>query len=750
MVRLDWVAAWVCGVVVSFALPVVWSGYGGWLLALALLPLAWYGRRVRVVGSVYAFYIGVVFAVSMTQSQLQQQWPLTQTEPVMLQIKVSELPQTDAARVRFEAQAQHENGQKWRLLLSDYGRREWPVGSVWRVQAKVRAPLGEVNITGFNREAWALNHGIDGIGTLGKFREPLQSAQTLTWLSLRAAISARWQRITAYPNGAALMRALSVGEQSALSDAAWQALRPLGLNHVVSISGLHVSMVALWVAWLLKRGMVWLPQLPARPRIWILCGSLAAAGLYALLAGFSVPTQRAVLMLAVLAWVWLRRRSGSPWYAWWLALAVVLLFAPTAVLGAGTWLSFGLVAALIWVSAYRIGESGRTVAPWRLAVRAQMAISVWSLVLLGAWFGSLPLLSPLVNAFAIPWFSWVLTPLALLASAVPWLPLQTMAAALAEYTVQALIWLAAYAPEWSVARPPWPLLLAAAVASLVLVWPNGSGLKPWAALMLAAFLVYQPPSPPFGQARITLLDVGQGLSVLVQTAEHRLLFDTGQQAAAQMAVLPNLYALGVRRLDRMVLSHHDNDHDGGFALLSKAMQPKQLWAGQPQVYPQAQKCVGAAWIWDGVQFEWLTPPSPLQNDDNDHSCVLRVLANGQALLVTGDLSQKGELALLASYGDSLSSNVLVLGHHGSNSSSAGRFLNEVAPKYVVASSGYGNAYGHPAAAVRHRVSAHDMILLRTDYSGGMVFELGGEGEVFAGYLKKIKPYWQHKPFLNKP
>lgn len=740
MLPWRWSAAWVLGVAGSFALPFV-PPAGAWLvLGASLAVLAFWRRRCVWLWLALLLCAGAAYAVWHMERQLARQWPLVCTAPVSLTIRVVDLPQADDRRVRFLAEARDEQGRQWRLQLADYQLRDWPAGSVWRVQARLRAPVGEVNRTGFNREAWALRNGIDGTGTLGKARQQLAMGDRLGLLPLRAAAAGSWQRVAAYPDGTALMRALSIGEQSALSEAAWQAFRPLGLNHLVSISGLHVGMVALLAAWLAKRLLHVSPWVPARPKVWVLAAGLLAAFAYALLAGFSVPTQRAVLMLAVFAWVWQRRRAGSVWEVWWLALALVLLFDPAAVLGAGFWLSFGLVAALLWASANRIGEAGRG---WRLALRAQLAVTVWSVVLLGTWFGALPLISPLVNALAIPWFSWILTPLALLALAFPWLPLQTLAAALAEYTVRFLVWLAAYAPEFGVAAAPLPLLLLAVVASLLLVWPRGSGLRPWAWLALAAFVLYRPALPPEEQARVTVWDVGQGLSLLVQTAGESLLFDTGTPASAQMSLLPNLRAAGVRRLDVLVLSHHDNDHDGGFDTIAVSMKPRLLLAGQPAFYPQAQDCHERHWLWHGVMFEFLETEKTA--DDNGQSCVLRVVAGGDALLVSGDLGQAGERALVARYGGSLFSQVLLLGHHGSGSSSAGEFLNAVAPQYAVASSGYGNPYRHPAPAVQARVRAHGIRLLRTDQSGGMVFELGS-GEVFRGYLKVYKPYWQRKPF----
>lgn len=734
---------WVLGVAASFALPVVppWSvAVAVWLL---LLAAAW---RFRPLLLLCALLAGAGYGVWRTQTALAAQWPL-QTARTALTVTVADLPQRDERRVRFTADALDDAGRRYRLQLSDYQLREWPVGSVWRVEARLRPPVGEVNGAGFNREAWALANGIGGMGSIGKMRGQRPSENRMPLLQLRERISQRWQQVDthsyALSDGLALMRALSIGEQGALSAAAWQAFRPLGVNHLVSISGLHVGMVALLAGWLLKQLLRVLPFTPNRPRLWVLVAGVAAGVFYAGLAGFSVPTRRSVLMLLALAWAWWRGSGESVWRAWWQALALVLLMSPAAVLSAGFWLSFGLVAALLWVSFGRNHESGHG---WRLALRGQWAVTLLSVVVLGTLFASLPLISPLVNALAIPWFSWLLVPLALLASLLPWPPLQWLAAAAGEYTLRALMWIAAHAPEYAVAASPWPLLLLALPMAALLLLPRGLGLKPLACIVLAGFVLYRPPPVAEGRLKATVWDAGQGLSVLLQTAEHDLLFDTGTDIAANMAVLPGLNAAGVRRLDALVLSHQDADHDGGFAAVAAAKQPRVLWAGQPEAYPDARMCSEQSWQWNGVQFEFLRPSeSFISPNDNDQSCVLRVVAGGQALLLTGDLGQAGEHALVARYGGSLYSQVLLLGHHGSNSSSAGSFLNAVSPRYAVASSAYANAYNHPAPAVQSRVKAHQGQLLRTDLHGALWFELGGS-EVVQGRLKTSKPYWQKKPF----
>ncbi|MFV0003255.1 DNA internalization-related competence protein ComEC/Rec2 [Neisseria meningitidis] len=738
MFRRWFLPCWVVGAAASFALPVV-PHWLFWLAAFAVFAV--FARRFAFAGLMLCVLAGAAYGVFRTEAALSSQWRAEAVSGVPLTVEVADMPRSDGRRVQFAAKAVDSGGRTFDLLLSDYKRREWAVGSRWRITARVHPVVGELNLRGLNREAWALSNGIGGAGTVGADRVLLHGGSGWGIAVWRSRISRNWQQADAdggLSDGIGLMRALSVGEQSALHPELWQAFRPLGLTHLVSISGLHVTMVAVMFAWLAKRLLACSPRLPARPRAWVLAAGCAGALFYALLAGFSVPTQRSVLMLAAFAWAW-RRGRLSAWATWWQALAAVLLFDPSAVLGVGTWLSFGLVAALIWACSGRLHEGKR-----QTALRGQWAASVLSLVLLGYLFASLPLISPLVNAVAIPWFSWVLTPLALLGSVVPFAPLQQLGAFLAEYTLRFLVWLADVSPEFAVASAPLPLLVLAVCAALLLLLPRGLGLRPWAVLLLAGFVFYRSPGVPENEVAVTVWDAGQGLSVSVQTANHHLLFDTGTAAAAQMGIVPSLNAAGVRRLDKLVLSHHDSDHDGGFQAVGK-IPNGGIYAGQPEFYVGARHCAEQRWQWDGVDFEFLMPSERKNIDDNGKSCVLRVVAGGAALLVTGDLDTKGEESLVGKYGGNLYSQVLVLGHHGSNTSSSGVFLNAVSPEYAVASSGYANAYKHPTEAVQNRVRAHGIKLLRTDLSGALQFGLG-RGGVKAQRLRGYKFYWQKKPF----
>ncbi|MCP2041845.1 competence protein ComEC [Neisseria sp. HSC-16F19] len=749
---LPWLPFWAAGVMLPLALP--WGGAGYWLAAAASAALLYGVWRRPWLGWLLALLIGCSYGVWRTESAVARQWPLAAAgERHSMEVRVLSAARQDVRRQRIDAELTAADGRRYRAQLNDYRERDWPAGSRWQAEVRLRPMVGEANAVGFNREAWALANGIHAGGSIGKerVRLPENTQAGDVWRAYRARLQARWQRAAAdYPQGAALMQALSLGDQGALAPEAWQAFRPLGINHLVSISGLHIGLVAVLAAGLMRALLRFIPGRRRAPKLWWLGAGVAAAVFYAALSGFAVPAQRALLMTAILAWGWYRREQVSPWQTWWRALAAVLLLDPLAVLGAGFWLSFGLVAALIWAAA---GRSRSAVRGWRrgllTAVRAQWAASLASVVGVAYLFGSVPVLSPLVNAVAIPWFSWVLVPLGLLCLLMPWQAAVNGVAALAEYTMQALLWLGVRAPEIAVAQAPAPLLLLGALGAAVWLLPRGLGWRPLGTLFLLLMLCYRPPALPHGVVRISVWDVGQGLSVLAETRHHRLLYDTGTAYAAASQVLPNLRARGVRRLDALVLSHADADHDGGAALLAAHRLPESVWAGQPEAYAalfEARYCAPGHWQWDGVWFEFLTLPPPAGADDNEHSCIMRVIAGGQALLLTGDVSLRGEQALAAHYdADALYSQVWVLGHHGSHTSNGSTLLNAVRPEWAVASSGFANAYRHPHPWVLQRLAREQVRLHRTDEQGGAWFELGRDAAVEVRPIRDRPPFWQRKP-----
>ncbi|MDO5059092.1 MAG: DNA internalization-related competence protein ComEC/Rec2 [Neisseria sp.] len=753
--KMRYPAAWAAGAALSFALPQV-PAWPWWAAALFLVSACVRKRHEALISLCFLF--GSLYAVWRTEAALQRQWPLAAAvEARDYTVRVVGLPQQEARRTAFAAELRSADGRVYRARLSDYQMRAWPPGSVWQTTARLRPPVGERNLRGFSREAQALAQGIDALGTVGKSRRAVMPSEKSSDFALarfsdgllkaRFAVGQSWRRLEGRgaDDGTALMRALSIGEQTALESRLWQAFRPLGLNHLVSISGLHISLIALLAAGLAKVLLQRLPFTPKRPRVWLLAAGVSAAVFYAAMAGFSVPTVRAVLMTAVLAAAWAAGGRVSAWQAWIWALCGVLLLDPAAVLAAGTWLSFGLVAVLLWMVSWRLEEDGG----WRLAVRGQWAATWATFLGAGFLFAALPVASPLANAWAVPWFSWVLVPLALAGSLLPFEAVQYAGAFLGEYTLRFMLWQAQFAPEWSVAAAPRALLVLAVPALLIALLPRGFGLKPWAFLLLGGFFFYREPPPEQNAVRAEIIDVGQGLAVFFQTALKSLLFDTGTLSAAHTQTVPLLRSRGVRRLDALVLSHHDADHDGGAALIEETFRPSEKWAGQAEFYRGAAACREAhSWTWDGVSFEFLSVPE--QGGDNDRSCVLRVLAGGKALMVTGDLGETGEAALIERYGAALQSRLLVLGHHGSSGSSSGAFLHAVQPDYGIASSGFSNAFSHPTAVVQQRLQAHGIRLLRTDRQGALRFEWGAEPRSDNKITPQFLPraWWQKKPMAE--
>lgn len=748
--KLLYPAAWTAGVAASFALPLV-PPVSYWAAVLLCAVLWACVRRQRAAWLLLCVLLGAAYGVWRTETALARQPSLSAVQTQDYRLRVTGLQTADERRTAFAAEVSAADGRVMRVRLSDYLRRDWPAGSEWQAQLRLRPPVGERNLRGFDREAQALAAGIDAAGTVGRERRAVRPSENALvrfsdgLLRYRAAADERWQAVGngRLRDGTALMRALGIGGQSALDGGLWQALRVLGLNHLVSISGLHIGLIAVLAAFLTKCLLRVSGVCPKRPRVWMLAAGVTAAVFYAAMAGFSVPTVRALVMTAVLAAAWMSGGRVSAWQAWWAAWVLVLLMQPAAVLAAGTWLSFGVAAVLLWVFSWRTGET----AGWRAVLRGQWA-AAWAVFVGTAFlFAGLPLFSPVANIVAIPWFSWVLVPLALAGTLFPFEPLQYAAAWLGGQTVRVLLWLAEYAPEWSAAAAPLPVFVAAAAALLLFLLPRGFGLKPFACIVLAGFFLYREPLPPKGSVRAEVIDVGQGLAVVFQTASKTLLFDTGTPSAAQMQTVPLLRARGIQGLDMLVLSHHDNDHDGGAEVIRKLFAPSEIRAGQPEFYAGAAGCrEEEAWTWDGVRFEFLHTADAGGGGDNNQSCVLRVLTAGGALTVTGDLGAAGEAALVMRYGGALQSRLLVLGHHGSSSSSSGVFLNAVAPDFGIASSGFNNAFRHPTAEVQNRLSAHGIRLLRTDRQGALRFEWGERPPAAPELLPRA--YWQKKPFAE--
>jgi competence protein ComEC len=616
-------------------------------------------------------------------------------------------------------------------------------GEVWRWPVDVQAFSGQSNPGGFDLDLWLWEQGVRAVGEVSKHGPPPELLfATAPWSpGMVERWRTRWrQRILAgVPDErvSGMVRGLTIGEQGAISRADWDALRLTGTAHLAAISGLHITMMGAMcgglLGWLWRRSIVLMRWCPA-PTVarW---GTLAGAVLYALLAGWGVPAQRTVWMLVVVV---LLRSTGRRW-PWpltlLLAAVVVTALDPWALVSVGFWLSFVAVGVLMWGGADPAVQPGPgRLAQWRHAAvelaRTQRLATVGLAPLSLVFFQAVSVLGLAVNLVCIPWFTAVLTPLAMLGlvNEVFWRPLM----ALMLWTLDSLHAVSLW--PWGQWQVPTVSTWAAALAVLGGAWllaPFQWRWRLWAVPLLlplvwSTSLSQTLPPPALGELEVMAADVGQGSAVLLRTARHSLLFDTGPISrsgddAGRRVLLGLLRAAGVHGLDVLLLSHGDADHTGGAATVLKLLPVQALRSSltfddplrrTPDAWghlPEHMPCeAGQAWNWDGVHFEVIYPYEAVRAEgetrrDNEMSCVLRVRAHGRQVLVTGDIEAAQEAELVARQGrESLASEVLLVPHHGSKTSSTLPFLQAVQPKVAVVQVGARNAYGHPHPKVMAR------------------------------------------------
>lgn len=635
-------------------------------------------------------------------------------------------------------------------------------GERWQFTVRLKRPYGTHNPHGFDLEAWMLERDIAASGYVRENPSPrrldTQAATPAAWIAAtRAAIHERIAATLDDTPYAGVIAALVVGDQRSIPHDQWRAFTRTGVNHLLSISGLHVTMIATLAGWAVAFGWRRWPRaaerLPARQAG--LLAAVLAAYAYALLAGFQVPAQRTLFMLGVLALAFWGRREPRPFSALTWALFVVLLIDPWAVLSAGFWLSFGAMAAILWATFGRVGQTDKL----RAWVTVQGAVTLALAPALLLLFQQVSLISPLANAVAIPVVSWLVTPLALLGVIVP--PLWHVAAWLMAWLGQGLIW--ASELPWAVVSRPVPegeALLLAMTGTLWLLLPRGFPMRAMGGLLWLPLIFPLRTSIAPDTFQADVIDVGQGTAILIRTAAHALLYDTGPAFAGSDAgeriVVPYLRTLGIGKLSGVIVSHDDNDHSGGLRSVLRDIPTGWLLHGLPTASPlltaapSPSHCHrGQHWQWDGVRFDILNPPVAAYAEpdrrDNDYSCVLKVSRGGQSLLITGDAERRGELELLES-GTDISATVLVAGHHGSRTSSLAEFVEQVHPRYGVFTVGYRNRFGHPHPQVVARFRALDSDILRSDSGGRISLTFGEAGVVASEYRPSHRRYWHTVSF----
>lgn len=659
-----------------------------------------------------------------------------------------------------------------RLVLGWYGGEGVPTlraGERWQMAVRLRAPHGNLNPHGFDYELWLWEQGIQATGYVrtgpndarprrigSTWQHPVERARQAVREAIFERVSDR--------KSAGLLAALVVGDQNAIDRADWDIFRATGVAHLMSISGLHVTMFAwtasLVVGWLWRRSSRLCLAWPAQHAA--LVGGVLLAGGYALFSGWGVPAQRTMWMLAAVA---LLRLSGRHWpwqMLWLLAGAVVVTLDPWALMQAGFWLSFVAVGVLFATdsgaaSPHPIGAAAR----FRSMLREQGVVTVALTPLSLLLFGQVSVVGVLANLVAIPWVTLVVTPLAMAGVLVPWLW------DLAAWAVQGLGWLLQVLAAW-----PFATYSGAAAP----VWAGAAGVLgglllamrlPWHAKalglpLLLPVLLWQAPRPAAGEFELLAADIGQGNAVIVRTAGHTLVYDTGPRYSADndaghRVLVPLLRAFD-EKVDTVVVSHRDSDHSGGAAAVL-AMQPRSRLLSSieaqhelQQVRPARRCQAGQRWQWDGVDFEVLHPePADYEAPagSNALSCVLRIANGRQAALLAGDIELAQEVRLVEQ-GAALKADVLLVPHHGSKTSSSEAFIDAVRPRWALVQAGYRNRFGHPAQAVAARYRERGIALVESARCGAARWSSADAGHM-ACERDEAPRYWHHRmPPAQKP
>lgn len=655
-------------------------------------------------------------------------------------------PQRTAFLFRVAGDASIPAPLRGRLLrLSWYDdRREGPdlrryglqAGSEWTFTARLRAPRGLRNPGWFDGEKRAMAQRVTAVGYV-------RSAEPVTRIEGARGVDGWRERVATRidavvdRDSARYVRALAIGDTRALSDLDWEALRATGLTHLIAISGFHVGMVggffalvATGVWWCLPWLGRWLPRPQAAAII-----ALLASTVYAAVAGWELPTVRTVLMIGVVVIARLARRhlriADSLAYA---AIAVVLVD-PMSVLSAGFWLSFAGVAWLVWCL-----PDARDQSKLRGLLVSQWVATIGLLPLTVILFGQASLAGPIANLVAIPWWSLVVVPLALIGTG-----LEALHSGAGDWAWRSAAWafdLSWPLFDWLAASPvslwwlPEPHGLALPLALLAAFWmllPRGVPGKWVAALLWLPLLWPDRHLPREGEAELVVLDVGQGLSVLIRTARHAVLYDTGPAIpeafdAGERVVVPALQALGVRHLDAIIVSHGDADHAGGFGAVQRRFAAPVVFAPQWDRVPGASPCVmGSVWRMDGVTFRFLHPDLHFPAFRNPSSCVLRVETPHGAALLPGDIDDLVERLLVRRDASALAADVVIAAHHGSRSSSDPAFVRASGAAVVVMSAGHGSRFGHPHPDVVERWSRAGAAVGTTAGGGATRFRLQAGG-----------------------
>jgi len=723
------------GCVLLIQLPSLPDSQALWLIFAAFILLVFSKKY-------WLAFIALGFIWSAYQASLQLNDRLAldlQGQDIVISGKISSIPEFHPRRIRFEFRPDQDLkiALPKKLLLNWYQPlpKRIHADERWQLTVRLKQPYGMKNPGTFDYESWLFQQGIGATGYVRNSDTNIRLAPPpeLSINSLRQDLFSKINVQLVNSKNQGVIQGLTTGIRQNISQQQWQLLRLSGTSHLLAISGLHIGLAAaigfFSFRWLWSRRAKNLLIFPAKQVGAI--GGFSTALFYAALAGFSIPTQRALLMVTIVMISLLIKRPTSIASTLAFSLFVILIWDPLAVLSPGLWLSFSAVAIILFTSQSRFPRP-----KWQWA-KIHLLIAFGLTPLLLVFFSQVSLIAPIANMIAVPFISLVIVPLSLLASLLLWLiePVGNVLLTLVDLLLT-LFWpfletvVSLPFSHWTSTRLPWFYSVPITLGIVLLLSPRGFPAKYLGLLGVLPLLFYSAERPDKGEFWFTLLDVGQGLAAVIQTEQHTLVFDAGPKFSDKFntgtaIIQPFLQSQGINHIDRLIISHGDNDHIGGAAPLIKAMAVNTIFTSTPDKLSDASYCQpNQSWQWDKVKFTMLMPEQLNTASANNQSCVLHIENATGSVLLTGDIEKQTELWLTEHYGQALKSTILVAPHHGSNTSSKAYFIDSVNPEIVLFPVGYRNRYHFPNDKVVKRYLNRDITMLNTAQHGAIGYAFG--------------------------
>ncbi|MCX7120954.1 MAG: DNA internalization-related competence protein ComEC/Rec2 [Gammaproteobacteria bacterium] len=682
------------------------------------------------------------------------QWQLPKPEfqkPVLIQGEITSVPIKKFHGLQFKFHVNYFQHKKINtvMLISWYSYpKKLQIGQHWQLNVTLKPPIGSHNPGGFDYQQFLLSKGIAATGYVNaksRYNKLLGNNKLYALSVFREKIHGEIKKSIQDKTLAAFISALCVGLRDGLTESDWQVFQKTGTNHLVAIAGLHIGFVAALFYFMINK--LW--RLSSRLLLFVPAtraaeiAALAGALLYSALSGFAVPAQRASIMLFFLMMGNIFCRRISIGRRLFFAASIIIILNPFNLMDASFCLSFMSIGFLTWIMAGRL-QSEKHIKSW---VKMQGAILIGLLPIMLLFFQQASIIAFFTNAVAIPWIGFVILPVSLFSVLLYFFNLHLLSQKLFFLSGKLLLPLWKFL-TWSsyLSFASWHhainkpfVLIAGIIGALYLLVPQKLPAKWIGCFGLLPLFFYQPPVPKVGNYWVTVIDVGQGLSVLVQTAHHVMLYDTGAHFPGgfdfgESVVAPYLRYRGIRTIDRLEISHGDNDHSGGADAIVKDFTVKTIFTSAPKLIAHfnADYCAaGQSWVWDNVYFSTLSPAPNASYADNNSSCVIQISSRGGKMLLTGDIEKLTEYELVYQYGAQLQSAVLLSPHHGSRTSSSNAFLKAILPRYAIISAGELNRYHLPSAAVLLRYQQNHIKVYNTAVFGAIIIKVGGRVSVIA-------------------